>query len=94
MSREVGSSIVVSDEQASAIEQAENALARIQRDLGSAREQYVVIENQILQAMATARSTMQDVVNETGKAHDIPIGPDAKEQWRYDIGNKTFVRVA
>jgi hypothetical protein len=94
MSSEVGSSIVVSEEQAAAIEQAESALARIQRDLGSAREQYVVIENQILQAMATARSTMQDLVNEAGKAHDIPIGPDAKEQWRYDISKKTFVRIA
>lgn len=94
MSREVGFSIKITDEQATAIANAESKLTSIHRDLGMAREQYVVVENQILQAMAEARTALQDTVNGIGKEHDIAVGPEAKEQWRYDVANKTFVRVA
>jgi hemoglobin-like flavoprotein len=94
MSREVGFSIKISDEQAAAIANAEAKLTSIHRDLGMAREQYVVIENQILQAMSEARTALQDTVNGIGKAHDISVGPEATEKWRYDVADKTFVRVA
>lgn len=94
MSREVGSTIAVTEEQAASISKLEADLGKVQRDLGAAREQFLMIEGRIMQAMATIRQSMQDTVNNIGKEHDIPIGPDAKEQWRYDLANKNFVRVA
>ena len=99
MSQEVGSitratPIVVTEEQAASISKLEAELAKIHRDLGAAREQFLMIEGQIVQALANVRQSLQETVNNIGKEHGLPVEPNATEQWRYDIANKSFVRVA
>ena len=84
--------VSISEDDAQTIQTCEERIFRLQQQLGRAREQALLVENQVLEQIARARTEWQTVLVTVGRKNGLTdIGtPDA--DYTYDAPSRTYRR--
>lgn len=83
-------SIEVTEEEALDLKVKDEVIASIQHDLGMHREQYIIIENQMMSGLVSARQDLNNALRTLASKYNIEATEN--NHWNYVASIKAFVK--
>lgn len=83
--------VTVTDEEAEDLVSQDKKIFHMQHRMGLIREEYLVMENQLMGEIVAAKSHLNETVNKLAAAHGI--SQEDGNRWRYVPASKAFVKM-
>lgn len=68
----------------------DKAVGDLQRDLGALREEYLMTESRLMNAVVRTKAEADEAVVEVAKKYDLDLSKDP--QWYFDLAQRCFVK--